>query len=217
MQRTIAIIKDEDFEKPYVLDIMKVVSNKANQYDFPYYFLGQVLNTNFEYEVPKTLKSLGSKNGYQHLYVEGNGKSKESNAKFSWLNKGKFYTLSTISDDNDEILFTRIGANDPEFNLRREAAIMLRRKNTKNTLFVSAIEAHGSYSPVSESAVNSKSNIKELKVVLDSVDYTAISITTLKGNTKLFITANTNASKVAKHTLKINDKNYTWVGSYYYK
>ena len=57
---------------------------------------------------------------------------------------------------------------------------MLRRKNTKNTLFVSAIEAHGSYSPVSESAVNSKSNIKELKVVLDTVDYTAISITTLK-------------------------------------
>jgi hypothetical protein len=217
MQRTLAIIKDEDFEKPYVLDIMKVVSNKANKYDFPFYFLGQVLNTNFEYTVPKTLKPLGSKNGYQHLYVEGNGKANEDNSKFSWLNKGKFYSLTTISDNNDEILFTRIGANDPNFNLRREAAIMLRRKNTKNTLFVSTIEAHGSYSPVSESAVNSKSNIKELKLVLDSVDYTAISITTIKGNTKLFITANTNASKEAKHTLKINNKNYTWVGSYYYK
>ena len=217
MQRTVAVIKDEDFEKPYVLDIMKVSSDKANQYDFPYYFLGQVLNTNFEYTIPKTLKPLGSKNGYQHLYVEGNGKSKESNAKFSWLNKGKFYTLSTISNAKDEILFTRIGANDPDFNLRREAAIMLRRKNTKNTLFVSTIEAHGSYSPVSESAINSKSNIKEIKVVLDTVDYTVISITTLKGNTKLFITANTNASKEAKHTLKINNKNFTWVGSYYYK
>ncbi|PQJ69399.1 alginate lyase family protein [Polaribacter butkevichii] len=217
MQRTVAVIKDEDFEKPYVLDIMKVSSDKANQYDFPYYFLGQVLNTNFEYTIPKTLKPLGSKNGYQHLYLEGNGKSKESNAKFSWLNKGKFYTLSTISNAKDEILFTRIGANDPDFNLRREAAIMLRRKNTKNTLFVSTIEAHGSYSPVSESAINSKSNIKEIKVVLDTVDYTVISITTLKGNTKLFITANTNASKEAKHTLKINNKNFTWVGSYYYK
>ena len=43
MLRTMAIIKDQDFEKPYVLDIMKVYSNKANQYDFPYYFLGQVL------------------------------------------------------------------------------------------------------------------------------------------------------------------------------
>ena len=94
---------------------------------------------------------------------------------------------------------------------------MLRRKNIKNTIFVSAIEAHGSYSPVSESAVNSKSSIKELKMVLDTADYTAISITTIKGTTKLFITANTNASKEAKHTLKINNKRYTWVGSYDYK
>ena len=217
MQRTVAIIKDEDFEKPYVLDIMKVVSNKANQYDFPYYFLGQVLNTNFEYTHPKTLKPLGTKNGYQHLYLEGTGKSNKDNTKFSWLNKGKFYSLTAISDAKDEIFFTRIGANDPEFNLRREAAIMLRRKNIKNTIFVSAIEAHGSYSPVSESAVNSKSSIKELKMVLDTADYTAISITTIKGTTKLFITVNTNASKEAKHTLKINNKKYTWVGSYDYK
>jgi len=217
MQRTVAVIKDEDFEKPYVLDIMKVVSNKANQYDFPYYFLGQVLNTNFEYTIPKSLKPLGSKNGYQHLYLEGSGKSEKDNTKFSWLNKGKFYSLTTVSNANDEILFTRIGANDPDFNLRREAAIMLRRKNTKNTLFVSVIEAHGSYSPVTESAINSKSNIAALKVVLDTADYTAISITTIDGNTKLFITANTNASKEATHTLNINSKNYTWVGSYYYK
>ena len=217
MQRTVAIIKDEDFEKPFVLDIMKVIADKANQYDFPYYFLGQVLDTNFEYTIPKTLKPLGSKNGYQHLFVEGNGKSKEKNTKFSWLNKGKFYSLSTVSDANDEILFTRIGANDPDFNLRREAAIMLRRKSTKNTLFVSTIEAHGNYSPVSESAVNSKSNIAALKVVLDTIEYTAVSIITLEGKTKLFITANTNASKDVKHTLKIDGKSYAWLGSYYYK
>ena len=217
MQRTIAVIKDEGFEKPYVLDIMKVVANKSNQYDFPYYFLGQVLSTNFKYSIPEILKPLGNKNGYQHLYLEGFGKSNKDNTKFSWLNNGKFYSLTTISNTNDEILFTRIGANDPDFNLRREAAIMLRRKNTKNTLFVSSIEAHGSYSPVSESAVNSKSNIKELKVVIDTLDYTAISITTLKGDTKLFITANTEASKEATHKLTINNENYEWSGSYYFK
>ena len=216
MLRTMAIINDKDFEKPYVLDIMKVVSNKTNKYDFPYYFLGQVLNTNFEYKVPTTLKALGNKNGYQHLYVEGTGKSKAENTKFSWFNKGKFYSLTTVSDVNDDILFTRIGANDPEFNLRREAALMLRRKNTKNTLFVSVIEAHGNYSPVSESAVNSNSNISALKVILDTEDYTAVSITNINGDTKLFITANTNASKDVKHNIKINDKNYEWSGSYYF-
>ena len=217
MLRTMAIIKGEDFEKPYVLDIMKIVSNKANQYDFPYYFLGQVLNTNFEYKIPTTLKPLGSKNGYQHLYLEGTAKVLEENSKLSWLNKGKFYTLTSVTNKADELLFTRIGANDPEFNLRREAALMVRRKNTKNTIFVSSIEAHGSYSPVSESATNSKSNIKELKVVLDTDAYTAVSVRNLKGVTKLFITANTNASKETKHKIKINNKNYEWSGSYYFK
>ena len=217
MLRTMAIIKDEDFEKPYVLDIMKIVSNKVNQYDFPYYFLGQVLNTNFEYKIPTTLKPLGVKNGYQHLYLEGTAKVLEENSKLSWLNKGKFYTLTSVTNKADELLFTRIGANDPEFNLRREAALMVRRKNTKNTIFVSSIEAHGSYSPVSESATNSKSNIKELKVVLDTDAYTAVSVRNLKGVTKLFITANTNASKETKHKIKINNKNYEWSGSYYFK
>ena len=217
MLRTMAIIKDEDFEKPYVLDIMKVSSNTANQYDFPYYFLGQVLNTNFKYKVPETLKALGSKNGYQHLYIEGTAKNEKENTKFSWLNKGKFYSLTTVSNINDDILFTRIGANDPEFNLRREAALMLRRKNTKNTLFVSDIEAHGSYSPVSESAINSNSAITALKVVLDTEDFTAIAITNVNGTTKLFITANTDANKEVRHNLKINDKEYEWSGPYCFK
>jgi hypothetical protein len=217
MLRTMAVIKDKDFEKPYLLDIMKVTSNKANQYDFPYYFFGQVLKTNFEYEIPESLKALGSKNGYQHLYVEGSAKVLNENSKFSWLNNRKFYTLTSVTNNNDEILFTRIGANDPEFNLRRDPALLLRRKNTKNTLFVSIIEAHGGYSPVSESAVNSNSSIKELKVILDTEEYTAISILNRNGNSKLFITVNTNASKEAKHNLKINDKNYEWSGSYYFK
>ncbi len=217
MLRTMAILKDEDFEKPYMLDIMKVSSTQANQYDFPYYFLGQVIQTNFDYKTPKVLNALGNKNGYQHLYVEGTAKAYSDNSKLSWLNKGKFYSLTSVTNTNDELLFTRIGANDPEFNLRREAALILRRKNTKNTLFVTTIEAHGSYNPVTESAVNSNSSIKELKVILDTEAYTAIQITNIKGNTKLFITANTDALKEPKHTLRINDKNYEWSGSYYFK
>ena len=217
MLRTMVIIKDEDFEKPYMLDIMRVTSATANQYDFPYYYFGQVLQSNFEYKTPEILKPLGAKNGYEHLFVEGLAKANDGNSKFSWLNNNKFYTLTTITGSNDLLYFTRIGANDPEFNLRRDPALMLRRRNTNNTLFVSAIEAHGSYNPVTESAVNSNSSIEELKVVLDTVDYTAIEITNINGNTKLFITANRNASKEAKHNVTINDKNYEWSGSYYYQ
>lgn len=217
MYRTMAIIKDAEFEKPFMLDILRVKSDSTNQYDLPFYFMGQVLNTNFEYEVPKTLEPLGSDNGYQHLWSEGCGSTTEENTKLSWLEKGKFYTLTSATSKDDELRFVRIGANDPEFNLRREAGFIIRRKDTQNTTFVSAIEAHGSYSPVSESAVNSNSSISALKVVLDTIGYTAISITTVKDKTKLFILANTNASKEAKHKVKIEDKNYEWSGSYYFK
>lgn len=217
MLRTMAIIKDEDFEKPYMLDIMKVTSATAIQYDFPFYYFGQVLQTNFEYNSPEVLKPLGSKNGYQHLYLEGSGKASEDNTKFSWFNNNKFYSLTTETSAKDELLFARIGANDPEFNLRRDPALILRAKNSKNRTFVSVIEAHGSYSPVSESAVNSNSSIKLIKTVLDSEDYTAIEITNINGNVKLFITSNTNNLKETKHNITINGKSFEWSGSYYFK
>ena len=79
------------------------------------------------------------------------------------------------------------------------------------------IESHGNYSPVTESAFNSNSSVKELKLVLNSDEYTAVAITSKKGNTSLFITANKDASKDVKHTISINGKSYSWTGAYYYK
>ncbi|MRI00504.1 heparinase [Kriegella sp. EG-1] len=217
MQRTMALIKDDNISKPFLLDIMKISANKENQYDFPYYFMGQVIETNFDYQSPTSLNVLGANNGYQHLYVEGKGKASSENTKFSWLGNGKFYSLTMATNTGDELILTRLGANDPEFNLRRDAALMIRRKNSKNSIFVSIIESHGGYSPVTESATNSKTSIKEISVILDSENYTAIKITTTKDIVKYFIMANTNPSKEAKHKIKINDKNYSWTGSYYYK
>ncbi|KSA12387.1 Heparinase II/III family protein [Maribacter dokdonensis DSW-8] len=216
MQRTMAIIKQDGFEKPFMLDILKVTSDSTNQYDLPFYFMGQVVKTNVDYKIPNTLEPLGERNGYQHLWSEGTGMTNNENTKFSWLDNGRFYTMTSATLPNDELKLVRIGANDPEFNLRREAGVILRRKDTNNTLFVSTIESHGSYSPVSELAINSNSNIKELKVVVDTAAYTAIEITAVNNETSLFIIANTNNSKEAEHKLKINDKNYEWSGSYHF-
>ncbi|MEO9478607.1 MAG: alginate lyase family protein [Maribacter dokdonensis] len=216
MHRTMAIIKQDGFEKPFMLDILKVTSDSTNQYDLPFYFMGQVVKTNVDYKIPNTLEPLGERNGYQHLWLEGTGMTNNENTKFSWLDNGRFYTMTSATLPNDELKLVRIGANDPEFNLRREAGVILRRKDTNNTLFVSTIESHGSYSPVSELAINSNSNIKELKVVVDTAAYTAIEITAVNNETSLFIIANTNDSKEAEHKLKINDKNYEWSGSYHF-
>ena len=216
MRRTMAVIKNEGFEKPFLLDILKIRSVEKNQYDLPFYFMGQVLKVNFEYAAPSTLSPLGDKNGYQHLYLEAKGKPASDNIKFSWMGNGKFYTLTSVSDSSDELLFTRLGANDPEFNLRRDAAFMIRRQGVGDTVFASTIETHGGYSPVSELAVNSKSNVAELQVVHDDEDYTAVSMEDLDGNTSLFVLSNKDSSKLTDHELKIDGSTYRWSGPHSY-
>ncbi len=216
MLRTMAIIKDSSFEKAFVLDLMKVSSSTENQYDLPVYFMGQVMKTNFGYKSPQALSALGSDNGYQHLYLEGIGKPSAGFAQLLWMQNGKFYSLTSASNESDELLFTRLGANDPEFNLRRDAALIIRRKDAADTVFASVLEPHGSYSAVSESAVNSNSNISELKIAYDDEDYTAVSIEDLNGVTRLFILSNTEASVAEHHHLKIGDRAYDWTGPYHY-
>ncbi|NHN35741.1 alginate lyase family protein [Pseudomaricurvus alcaniphilus] len=215
MHRTMAMIKDASFEKPFVLDIMKVSSDRENQYDLPFYYMGHVLKVNFDYDSPSSLQPLGKTNGYEHLYLEGKGKPATDTTQFAWLGNGKYYTLTSATNTSDELLLTRLGANDPEFNLRRDAAIMLRRK-AKDTIFATVIEPHGSYSPVSELSVNSNSNIASLKVVHDDKNYTAVSIEDQQGQVKVFLLANKNASTSKKHKLKVGSKSYRWTGPYHY-
>lgn len=216
LQRTLAIIKNDSFEKPFVLDLLKVSAAQSNQYDLPFYFLGQVVSVNFEYDSPATLSALGRDNGYQHLYLEGKGEPSSGNSKLSWLNNGQFYSLTSATEAADELLFTRIGANDPEFNLRREPALIVRRTSPKNTVFASIVEPHGSYSPVSELAVNSNSSVLELKIVYDDANYTAVVIGDVQGKSSVFIVSNVDASAERKHALLIDGTVYNWSGPYHY-
>src|SRR5690606_36485622 len=97
----------------------KINTESEHQFDLPYYYLGQLIAANFKYTTPQILKPLGTKNGYQHLWREAEGRSETGNAKVSWLNKDRFYTLTSVVSNNDDLIFARIGANDPNFNLRR--------------------------------------------------------------------------------------------------
>ena len=207
-------IKDEDYDKPYVLDIMRVSSENSNQYDLPFYFLGHIMKTNFKYSKYDVPKILGKSDGYQHLYKEASAIAKGENIQLNWLMNDKFYTYTAVTSNNNEIIFGRIGANDPEFNLRNEQTLILRKKNTKDALFVSTIESHGTYSPVSELAINAYSNIANLSVIYNSKEYTAVLIETKNDKSKVFIISNENNDKDAAHKLAINNKEYSWKGSY---
>jgi len=61
MHRTVALLKDDSFDKAFMLDILKVSSKSKHQYDLPFYFMGQVLDMSFKYDSPTTLSPLGEK------------------------------------------------------------------------------------------------------------------------------------------------------------
>ena len=212
--RTMVVIKDEDYDNPYVLDIVRVTSETSNQYDLPFYYLGQIMQTNFKYQKLETPKVLGEKHGYQHLYKEAFSKSDGTNAKLNWLLNNKFYTYTTVTSIGDEIIFGRIGANDPEFNLRNEPTLILRKKNAKDALFVSTIESHGTYNPVSEFAVNTYSNIADISIVHNSAKYIGIQIEMKSGKQNLFILSNENNDANEEHNLSIANENHKWRGAY---
>jgi hypothetical protein len=214
LHRTMVIIKDEDDASPYVLDILRVLSNNTNQYDLPFYFLGQIMQTSFEYSKFSRPEILGKSDGYQHLYKETSAYAKEGNIKLNWLLNNKFYTYTTVTDMNDEVIIGRIGANDPNFNLRNEQTLIIRKKNVKNAIYASIIESHGTYSPVSELAVNAYSQIKNIAVIHNSNEYTAIQINTKNNKSEVFIISNENNDKESGHKLTIDNKEYTWRGSY---
>ena len=215
MHRTMVVLEAEGYEKPLLLDIFQVDSNTANQYDLPFYYMGQMMSANFKYETPKTLEPLGKTDGYEHLWKEGVGKAGANNTKFSWLSEGKFDTLTTATQAEDEVLLVRLGANDPNFNLRRDAGIIIRKKNTKKATFVNVIETHGTYSPVTENAINASSSIANVSIAFEDQDYVAVSITGKNGMTDLFIIATKDNSKDKIHNLMVNGTNYSWTGSKY--
>ncbi|MGJ8660160.1 MAG: heparinase, partial [Cellulophaga fucicola] len=217
LHRTLAIVSDSLFiNEPFVLDIFNVTGSSSNKYDLPFYYKGQIMQTNFKYTQQATLKTLGDKNGYQHLFVEALADAPNSNLKFNWMHNNVFYTLTSATQATDKIIFARIGANDPEYNLRRDPTLIIRKNNTKNALYVNAIEAHGSYSPVSEFSVNAYSSIAKIETLLNSKDYTAIRITNNNKQSKLFILSNTNPDKSTAHSITINNKEFNWVGPYTY-
>ncbi|WP_422859576.1 alginate lyase family protein [Flagellimonas sp. S174] len=216
MLRTMAMIESEELDSPFVLDILKVASDKKHNYDLPIHYMGQVIHTNIPYDVPEQIEPLGNKNGYQHLYLEVKGNSNFQDGKLTWMRNNKFYTWTSNAKKEDEFLFTRLGANDPEFNLRRDASTILRRKESQNTTFVSTIESHGSYSPVTELSTNSKSKIKELKIALDTDLYTAVTLEHTNGKLGLFVVSNQDSSVEKIHKLNINETEYQWKGPYHF-
>lgn len=214
MHRTLVMLEDQRFDAPLIVDLMRVESKSTNQYDLPYHYFGQPISMTFPVEAEKTMPALGTDDGYQHLWLRAKGTSENTFDQFSWLSKGVFHTLSMASKQGDQFLFTALGANDPEFNLRDDKSFIIRRNGQQSTLFVNLIETHGSYSPVTENALNATSSIKNIHIEEDGEDYSALRIELFEGADILVIISNQSNDKNKKHTLTIGNNAIEWAGPY---
>lgn len=212
MQRTVALI---EAETPFMLDILSLKSKESHQYDLNFMYSGQIMETDFKYEPAVTaLSPLGKANGYQHLWKLAEAKANPSLSKFTWLNDSRFYTISTLTDDTNKIVMTRLGANDPNFNLRNESGYMVRASDKKNYTFVSIIEPHGSFDPKLESVQDPHSKVEAIQILKQDDNYTAVLVTFKNKKSYTLLFANKETKPATKHKMTINGKNTEWKGSY---
>ncbi|MUJ27719.1 chondroitin lyase [Aliivibrio fischeri] len=213
MQRSVFMLKLDELESPLLLDLYRVVSEGEHQYDYSHQYEGQIVRTNFEYKANKELNTLGSDFGYQHLWNVASGAANDT-ALVSWLQNNTYYTwLGTSSNTNNEVIFTRTGANDPSFNLRSEPAFILRSKGP-STLFASVLETHGYFNEEFEQSVNARGVVKNIQVIGHTVVGSVVEIQTEHSNVTVMVSNQFGATESTAHTVELNGKSYSWRGFY---
>ncbi len=214
LKRTLFFLDSIDGRK-YIIDLFKVNAAGTHQFDLPFHYNGQVISTNFKYTTPKTLETFGKHDGYEFLWKENEAIKTNGLAQLTYLNKDKFYTISTLTTDTTNIYLTRIGANDPNFNLRPETSIVF-RKTKQSPIFLSVLEMHGYYDTRNEFSYDSYSKVKEI-IVLQQDENTTVFKIVLNNSSLLFALSNNNFDDKAKHNVTVSSENIQWTGPYHFK
>lgn len=206
--RTVYLLQLPDGKK-MVADIFRTISASSHQYDLSFPCSGQIIHTSFPYSTAtKKLETLGKKNGYQHLWKEAEASLKDTVAQFTFLNNRTYYTISTLATDSTQLFFTRSGANDPNFNLRREPAYIVRRKGSDATFF-NVVEIHGRFDPVAEVSSVAYPSVGAMELLVDNERMTIAAI--MVGKKKLVIAqSNGDTATGTKHGWQ----EIEWTGPY---
>ena len=196
LTRALALLPVKEEEKPLVVDVFRIQSDKEHSYDLPYWYQGHITYTPFHVEAnTRKLEPLGASNGYQHIWLNATGSADSSSASVTFLNNQRFYTTTFLNTPGTSVQFVTTGANDPNFNLRNEKGFILSKKG-KEAVFISVIESHGNTNPTAETTTGFKGKIRSLQLLTDAGEIISFSfvvenktyIVTLNfSNTRTFI------------------------------
>ena len=216
MQRTMAVLDVEELGNPLIIDLFSVQADQESRYDLPLYYLGEVMSTNQKFQTNNDLTPMGEESGYQHLWKEAQTELSGQVFRMTWFNEKKFYTMTSTVNEGDQALLTRIGANDPNFNLRRDPGLIHRRTGG-NTLFASLYEIHGHYSYADEIPINSFTSIANMEVLHESENYAAVQFQLKSGEKYGFAISLNDKKDRSEHKIEFESGNLEWIGPYYFK
>lgn len=211
MTRSLALVAVPGLERPVAVDLMRVRSDAPHRYDMPLHYNGHIIRR------PEALQShvaarpvLGDTHGYQHIWVDAHGPVAPDKAFVTWMTGNRFYTWRWAGADGAELILGEVGANDPQFNLRREPILIQRVDNARDRLFAGVLEAHGLYDGAAEQTVASDSQIRSIQSASgDGVD--ALLIETLAG-ARVAIAIAYDRDPARAHSISIGAQQLSWHG-----
>ena len=211
LRRVIAMV-DNGQGGEYIIDVVRGLGEREHTYDLPFHFKGQLIETSLPFEhATDRLEPLGTDNGYQHLWKTAETPALPAGTKndFSLVVDDKFYTMTFFSDQGTTAFLNRLGANDPDNNLRNEQSLILRTKG-KDASFLSVYERHGRYDNDEEVTVFSGGSVNALGVgKLDGVEvYSLVS----GGGSIIYLTLADDDAPESAHMINYNGEKIAWTG-----
>ncbi|MCF7804871.1 MAG: heparinase II/III family protein [Candidatus Marinimicrobia bacterium] len=213
MQRTMVMLQDEAFDYPVIIDLYRLQSDEQHEYDFPIHYRGQLINFNLDYSAhTEKWLPLGGEFGYQHLWNVAEGTT-DSSIAMTWLDGNRYYTFHMAGSPESEIIFSRIGATDPNFNLRSEPMFLVRR-TTSSHLFASVIEPHGYFNEATESSVQARPAIEKVTVLGHSEEGSVVEVLSKNGKKWIVMVTNQQTPLAGEHSVEFGERQFVWNGAY---
>ena len=164
LTRHVALLEHPALERPVVVDVVRGEGEGLHDFDLPYHYNGQLIETNYTVDADTMSRTpLGEANGYQYLWKVGEAELPDAQAQTTLLLDRRFYTLTSTVPQGSHILLAELGANDPDTNLRREPALILRGPRARSFAAATVIEPHGEYNPIKEYTLGSRSQVARVE------------------------------------------------------
>ncbi|SEL61742.1 Alginate lyase [Pseudoxanthomonas sp. GM95] len=212
--RTMALVSHPELSEPVVIDLLRVHGDKPARYDLPLHYAGHVMQVGFKAERALAERPvLGKDNGYQHLWVDAVSQPASEQRTLEWLLDGRFYTYRFAGSAPSRAILAESGANDPDFNLRREPVLIQRMDGQKDATFFGVLEPHGEYNGTAEYVRGANSRIDKLERVRGS-DADVIVLTIAGGKTLALAVADDPDKADVEHHVSGNGYDYRWRGGW---